>query len=144
MSHVLSDNRPFHLLPGKKRRPSTVEASDLLPVSLAVGNKVSPLEVEMDMPRGDGQTSKVEVEEEEEEEERDGDSGSQNDGHNIKKNVEGFHHWEVRKEMQDAYNALINAAGQAGKYKLAESLFSEVLNLGLPFPLKDLLITAAI
>jgi pentatricopeptide repeat protein len=58
--------------------------------------------------------------------------------------MEGFHHWEVRKEMQDAYNALINAAGQAGKYKLAESLFSEVLNLGLPFPLKDLLITAAI
>ncbi|CAM6021835.1 unnamed protein product [Sphagnum balticum] len=128
MSHVLSDNRPFHLLPGKKRRPSTVEASDPLPVSLAVGNKDSPLEVETDMPRGEGQTSKVE---EEEEEERDGDSGSQNDGHNIKKNVEGFHHWEVRKEMQDAYNALINAAGQAGKYKLAESLFSEMRSLGL-------------
>jgi pentatricopeptide repeat protein len=128
MSHVLSDNRPFHLLPGKKRRPSTVEASDPLPVSLAVGNKDSPLEVETDMPRDDGQISKVE---EEEEEERDGDSGSQNNGHNIKKNVEGFHHWEVRKEMQDAYNALINAAGQAGKYKLAESLFSEMRSLGL-------------
>jgi pentatricopeptide repeat protein len=138
MSHVLSDNRPFHLLPGKKRRPSTVEASDLLPVSLAVGNKDSPLEVETDMPRGDGQTSKVEEEQEQEQEqEQDGDFGSQNDGHNIKKNVEGFHHWEVRKEMQDAYNALINAAGQAGKYKLAESLFSEVLNLGLPFPLEE-------
>lgn len=127
MSHVLSDNRPFHLLPGKKRRPSTVEASDPLPVSLAVGNKDSPLELETDMPREDGQISKVQ----EEEEERDGDSGSQNDGHNIKKNVEGFHHWEVRKEMQDAYNALINAAGQAGKYKLAESLFSEMRSLGL-------------
>ncbi len=138
MSHVLSDNRPFHLLPGKKRRPSTVEASDLLPVSLAVGNKDSPLEVETDMPRGDGQTSKVEEEQQQEQEqEQDGDFGSQNDGHNIKKNVEGFHHWEVRKEMQDAYNALINAAGQAGKYKLAESLFSEVLNLGLPFPLEE-------
>lgn len=40
----------------------------------------------------------------------------------------GFHHWEVRKELQDAFNALINAAGQAGQHKLAESLFSEVLN----------------
>lgn len=40
--------------------------------------------------------------------------------------LKGFHHWEVRKELQDAYNALINAAGQAGKHKLAESLFSEV------------------
>lgn len=39
----------------------------------------------------------------------------------------GFHHWEVRKELQDAFNALINAAGQAGQHKLAESLFSEVI-----------------
>ncbi|KAG0590834.1 hypothetical protein M758_1G125600 [Ceratodon purpureus] len=43
----------------------------------------------------------------------------------------GFHHWEVRKELQDAFNALINAAGQAGQHKLAESLFSEMRNLGL-------------
>lgn len=40
----------------------------------------------------------------------------------------GFHRWEVRKELQDAFNALINAAGQAGKHKLAESLFSEVIS----------------
>lgn len=45
---------------------------------------------------------------------------------NVQTSLKGFHHWEVRKELQDAYNALINAAGQAGKHKLAESLFSEV------------------
>lgn len=42
--------------------------------------------------------------------------------------LKGFNHWEVRKELQDSFNALINAAAQAGKYKLAESLFSEVLD----------------
>lgn len=44
----------------------------------------------------------------------------------VDRDLESFEAWEVRKELQDSLNSVINVAGISGKHFVAEFLFAEV------------------